>query len=53
MKPTKIEFTDDEIETIKDLIADWGFDYNLEADSEKVKALGIKLNGSFSYVQGE
>lgn len=39
-----IEFTDDEIETIKDLIQDFGFEYALGADSKKVWDLGMKLN---------
>lgn len=38
-----MEFTQDELETISDLISDWGFEYSLSADSEKVEALRKKL----------
>lgn len=38
-----MQFTDDEIETIKSLIEDHGFDYGLEADFRKVEKLGEKL----------
>lgn len=37
------QFTADEIETIKKMIDDWGFEYALKADSEKVAALAKKL----------
>lgn len=36
-------FTDDELETIRNLINDWGFEYSLRADTQKVIALAIKL----------
>jgi len=36
-------FTDDELETIRHLIIDWGFEYSLVANREKVKTLAIKL----------
>lgn len=38
-----MQFTDDEIETIKALIEDRGFEYSLTSDSDKVWALGVKL----------
>lgn len=38
-----MQFTDDEIETIKALIEDHGFEYSLQADADKVWALGVKL----------
>lgn len=37
-----MQFTDDEIETIKDIIIDWGSDCP-NADSDKVKELEYKL----------
>ena len=37
------EFTEDEIRTVLDLIYDWGFEYNLRAESEKVRALEDRL----------
>lgn len=36
-------FTDDEIETIKALLEDWGFEYALSADRDKVIALARRL----------
>jgi N6-adenosine-specific RNA methylase IME4 len=39
----RIDFTDDEIETIKKVLDDWGFEYSLKADPEKVTALCKKL----------
>jgi len=36
-------FTEDEIETIKALLEDWGFEYSLSADREKVIALAQRL----------
>ncbi len=38
-----IEFTPDEIETIKLVLAEWGFEYSLRADADKVDALCKKL----------
>jgi hypothetical protein len=38
-----IMFSQDEIETIKDIINDWGFDYCLQANYDKVKALAQRL----------
>jgi hypothetical protein len=38
-----MQFTDDEIETIKALIEDRGFEYSLTSDDDKVWALGVKL----------
>lgn len=38
-----MEFTDDEVRTIKDLIQDWGFEYSLQAKREKVVALAERL----------
>jgi len=48
--PSKITFTEDEIETIRKLIFDWGFEYNLAADGIKVRALVEKI-GAFEYVK--
>lgn len=42
-KARGVVFTADEIETIKSLIRDRGFEYSLESDAEKVAALGKKL----------
>lgn len=42
-KVGSVKFTDDEIETIKKLIRDRGFEYGLESDAEKVDALAAKL----------
>lgn len=39
----KLTFDESELETIKDLISDWGFEYSLRADTEKVQALAKKL----------
>lgn len=36
-------FTDDEIETIKALLEDWGWEYALTADRYKVIALAKRL----------
>lgn len=41
MRP--IELTDDDVETVRALIEDWGWDYALTADREKVVALARKL----------
>ncbi len=38
-----MQFTDDEIETIKDLLRDHGSDYGLQTDSSKHNKLGAKL----------
>lgn len=38
-----MHFTDDEIETIRCLIYDWGFEYSLRSNREKVEALGRKI----------
>lgn len=38
-----MELTTDEIDTIRALIADWGFEYFLKADRAKVIALAVKL----------
>jgi hypothetical protein len=38
-----ISFTDDEIETIKKVLDEWGFEYSLKADPAKVLALCEKL----------
>ena len=38
-----IELSDDEIQTIRHLIDDWGFKYVLTAEREKVDALAKKL----------
>ncbi len=38
-----IEFTPDEIETIKLVLAEWGFEYALRADADKVAKLRRKL----------
>lgn len=39
-----MQFTDDEIETIKNLIKDWGFEYSLVTNRDKLIALAEKLN---------
>lgn len=39
----RVTFSDDEIETIKSLVYDWGFEYSLNAKSEKVAALAKRL----------
>jgi len=39
-----MQFTEEEIETIKKLISDWGFEYSLSAKREKVIRLAIKLD---------
>lgn len=38
-----MELSADEIETVKNLIKDWGFDYAPTADMAKVGALAAKL----------
>lgn len=38
-----MQLTADEIETVKALITDWGFEYSLRADKHKVLALTKKL----------
>lgn len=38
----QMQFTDDEIETIKEVLSDWGSDMPC-ADYNKVQAIGIKL----------
>lgn len=43
-------FTEDELETIKNLIDDWGWEYKLKADSAKVLNLAKKLKME-SYVK--
>lgn len=47
---SKITFTEDEIETIRKVLFDWGFEYNLAADGIKVRALVEKI-GVFEYVK--
>lgn len=42
-----VALTADEIETVKALINDWGFEYSLRADRLKVEALGNRF-GAFS-----
>lgn len=37
-----MQFTDDEIETLKEILSDWGSDMPC-ADYAKVKALGVKI----------
>lgn len=37
------EFSADETQTIKHLLEDWGFEYGLRANSEKVVALALRL----------
>jgi hypothetical protein len=39
-------FTLDEIETIKQMIREWGFEYGLKSDRTKLRALGQKLGMS-------
>lgn len=36
----------DEVNTVKNLISDWGFEYALRADRDRVIALAEKLNMS-------
>lgn len=38
-----MELTDDEIETVKSLIKDWGFEYGLITDRTKLIQLAIKI----------
>lgn len=38
-----IQLTADEIATVAALIEDWGFEYSLRADRDKVAALAIRL----------
>lgn len=38
-----MQFTDDEIETIKNLIKDFGFEYGIVSDLAKVRELAKKL----------
>lgn len=38
-----MQFTDEEIETIKNLIKDFGFEYGIVSSSDKVRALAKKL----------
>lgn len=38
-----MELSTDEVETVKKLIEDWGFEYGLKADETKVGALAAKL----------
>jgi hypothetical protein len=42
--PVLMQLTVDEIDTIRDLIRDWGFEYSLRADLGKVMALAQKLD---------
>jgi hypothetical protein len=37
------EFSADETETVKQLLQDWGFEYSLTADPEKVRELALRL----------
>ena len=39
-----MQFTDDEIETIKNLIKDWGFEYSLVTNRNKLIELAKKLD---------
>ncbi len=43
LQENQMQFNDDEIQTIKDLLEDWGFEYALSANTEKVIALCLKL----------
>jgi hypothetical protein len=45
-----MQFTDDEIETIKNLIKDWGFEYSLSTGRNKLIALAKKLD-MFDYAR--
>lgn len=38
-----IELSDNEIETVRALIQDWGFEYSLVAEKAKVAALAKRL----------
>lgn len=46
-----MQFTDDEIETIKNLIKDFGFEYSIVSDLEKVRALAKKLKMDKHYCE--
>lgn len=45
-----IELTDDEIETLKNLVLDWGFEYSLDTDRDKLILLAEKIGMSKSYI---
>lgn len=45
-----MKFTDDEIQTIKHMIEDWGFEYSLKANQRKIVELAKKL-GLADYVK--
>lgn len=38
-----MELSPDEEKTVADLIQDWGFEYSLQADRNKVRALAERL----------
>ncbi len=42
-RPVTVELTDDEAETVRLLIEDWGFEYSLKAHRSKVRALARKV----------
>lgn len=46
-----MQFTDDEIETIKNLIKDFGFEYGIISDIVKVRELAKKLNMDKLYTE--
>lgn len=46
-----MQFTDDEIETIKNLIKDFGFEYGIVSDMAKVRELAKKLEMNKHYTE--
>lgn len=46
-----MQFTDDEIEVIKNLIKDFGFEYGIVSDLAKVRQLAKKLDMDKHYTE--
>lgn len=46
-----MQFTDDEIETIKNLIKDFGFEYGIVSDLNKIRQLAKKLKMDKRYCE--
>ena len=47
----QLTFNEDEIKTIKQLIEDWGFEYGLKADRDKVRELANKVRMPYSFIK--
>ena len=45
-----VELSDDEIETVKNLIRDWGFEYGLDTDRDELIKLAEKIKMPKSYI---